>query len=215
MSKIRLHGSSSGHTEVAPAAAAGNNTVTLPNSAGTLLLTDGSAASLTQIPAANIVGVCTSGFAKTGGFGKVIQYKYAQSNTAVETTSTSYQNLSASFSVAITPTSATNLLVARFTFQGTIYETSGSDASGLVALTDDDASSYLLQQSVRAYDYGGSGSFMQAPFALEHVKVAGNTNARTYSIRYRVVSGDKILINNYIGSDGDTNSVLSVMEIEP
>lgn len=69
MSKIRLHGSSSGHTEVAPAAAAGNNTVTLPNSAGTLLLTDGSAASLTQIPAANLVGVCTSGLTKTGGFG--------------------------------------------------------------------------------------------------------------------------------------------------
>ena len=66
MSKIRLHGSSSGHTEVAPAAAAGNNTVTLPNSAGTLLLTDGSAASLTQIPAANIVGVATGGFKKSG-----------------------------------------------------------------------------------------------------------------------------------------------------
>ena len=29
----------------------------------------GNAASLTQIPAANIVGVCTSGFTKTGGFG--------------------------------------------------------------------------------------------------------------------------------------------------
>ena len=68
MSKIRLHGSSSGHTEVAPAASAGNNTVTLPNSAGTLLLTDGSAASLTQIPAANIVGVATAGFSKSGGF---------------------------------------------------------------------------------------------------------------------------------------------------
>ena len=30
---------------------------------------DGSATSLTQIPAANLVGVCTSGFTKTGGFG--------------------------------------------------------------------------------------------------------------------------------------------------
>ena len=73
MSKIRLHGSSSGHTEVAPAAAAGNNTVTLPNSAGTLLLTDGSAASLTQIPAANIVGVCTAGLGNaSGAFGQGI-----------------------------------------------------------------------------------------------------------------------------------------------
>ena len=32
-----------------------------------------SAASLTSIPAANIVGVCTSGLTKTGGFGKILQ----------------------------------------------------------------------------------------------------------------------------------------------
>ena len=35
---------------------------------------DGSATSLTQIPAANIVGVCTSGLTKTGGFGKFASY---------------------------------------------------------------------------------------------------------------------------------------------
>ena len=90
MSKIRLHGSSSGHTEVAPAAAAGNNTVTLPNSAGTLLLTDGSAASLTQIPAANIVGVATAGLTKSGGgFGKILQVANTTTNGAASVTLTS------------------------------------------------------------------------------------------------------------------------------
>ena len=69
MSKIRLHGSSSGYMEIAPPAAGSSATVTLPNSAGEILLSDGSAASLTEIPAANIVGVCTSGLTKTGGFG--------------------------------------------------------------------------------------------------------------------------------------------------
>ena len=69
MSKIRLHGSSSGYMEIAPPAAGSSATVTLPNSAGEILLSDGSAASLTQLPAANIVGVCTSGLTKTGGFG--------------------------------------------------------------------------------------------------------------------------------------------------
>ena len=82
MSKIRLHGSSSGYTEIAPVAASGNNTLTLPND-GTIISQDsngavgvtsitvgtgvtigdgrvtcttlhGSAASLTAIPAANI-----------------------------------------------------------------------------------------------------------------------------------------------------------------
>ena len=36
MSKIRLHGSSSGYTEIAPVAASGNNTLTLPND-GTII----------------------------------------------------------------------------------------------------------------------------------------------------------------------------------
>ena len=74
MSKIRLHGSSSGYMEIAPPAAGSSATVTLPNSAGEILLSDGSAASLTQIPAANIVGVCTAGLTKTGGFGKFASY---------------------------------------------------------------------------------------------------------------------------------------------
>ena len=34
----------------------------------------GDAASLTQIPAANLVGVCTSGLTRTGGFGKFASY---------------------------------------------------------------------------------------------------------------------------------------------
>ena len=99
MSKIRLHGSSSGYTEIAPVAASGNNTLTLPND-GTIISKDsngavgvtsitvgtgvtigdgrvtcstlhGSAANCTQIPAANIVGICTAGFERTGGFGGI------------------------------------------------------------------------------------------------------------------------------------------------
>ena len=109
MSKIRLHGSSSGYTEIAPVAASGNNTLTLPND-GTIISKDsngavgvtsiavgtgvtigdgrvtcttlhGSAANCTQIPAANIVGVCTSGFAKTGGFGGITMAEIWRVNT--------------------------------------------------------------------------------------------------------------------------------------
>ena len=92
MSKIRLHGSSSGYTEIAPVAASGNNTLTLPND-GTNISHDGNGAvgvtsitvgtgvtigdgkitcdwsALTSINAAQLVGVCTSGLTKTGGFG--------------------------------------------------------------------------------------------------------------------------------------------------
>ena len=43
MSKIRLHGSSSGYTEIAPVAASGNNTLTLPND-GTIISNDSAGA---------------------------------------------------------------------------------------------------------------------------------------------------------------------------
>ena len=43
MSKIRLHGSSSGYTEIAPVAASGNNTLTLPNG-GTIISKDSNGA---------------------------------------------------------------------------------------------------------------------------------------------------------------------------
>ena len=110
MSKIRLHGSSSGYTEIAPVAASGNNTLTLPND-GTIISKDsngavgvtsitvgtgvtigdgrvtcttlhGSAASLTQIPAANIVGVATAG-ASAGGFSDLVKLQSANSTSAV------------------------------------------------------------------------------------------------------------------------------------
>ena len=94
MSKIRLHGSSSGYTEIAPVAASGNNTLTLPND-GTIISKDSNGAvgvtsitvgtgvtigdgkitcdgsALTSINAAQLVGVCTSGLTKTGGFGGI------------------------------------------------------------------------------------------------------------------------------------------------
>ena len=105
MSKIRLHGSSSGYTEIAPVAASGNNTLTLPND-GTIISKDsngavgvtsitvgtgvtagdgrvtatsfhGSAASLTAIPAANIVGLATAGFERSGGFGNFVKLSEA------------------------------------------------------------------------------------------------------------------------------------------
>ena len=127
MSKIRLHGSSSGYMEIAPPAAGSSATVTLPNSAGEILLSDGSAASLTQIPAANIVGVCTSGLTKTGGFGKFLQVVQDTSHTRLDTTSTTY--VASSHSITITPTAASSKILVNFTL---IFNTNGSNHRGYV-----------------------------------------------------------------------------------
>jgi len=54
MSKIRLHGSSSGYTEIAPVAASGNNTLTLPND-GTIISKDAAGAvGVTSIKSSNV-----------------------------------------------------------------------------------------------------------------------------------------------------------------
>ena len=63
MSKIRLHGTSSGYTEIAPVAASGNNTLTLPND-GTIISKDSNGAvGVTSVHATNVVA---TGTAKVG-----------------------------------------------------------------------------------------------------------------------------------------------------
>ena len=71
---------------------------------GTFTSLQGSAASLTQIPAANIVGVCTSGLTKTGGFGKILQVVGNSTGTATATTSQSFTDTG--LTCNITPTAA-------------------------------------------------------------------------------------------------------------
>ena len=68
MSKIRLHGSSSGYTEIAPVAASGNNTLTLPND-GTIISKDANGAvGVTSVHTTNITatGIATITAAKIG-----------------------------------------------------------------------------------------------------------------------------------------------------
>ena len=68
MSKIRLHGSSSGYTEIAPVAASGNNTLTLPND-GTIISKDSNGAvGVTSVHTTNITatGIATITTAKVG-----------------------------------------------------------------------------------------------------------------------------------------------------
>ena len=239
MSKIRLHGSSSGYTEIAPVAASGNNTLTLPND-GTIIskasngavgvtsitvgtgvtmgdgrvtctTVHGSAASLTQIPAANIVGVCTAGFSRTGGFGGVKQIKYAQTQANTTQTSSSYGNVSA-LQVTITPTSSSNLLFFQYALQARVYKNGANDAMAWIAISDDAGSSYLAENYHRTYDYGGSGALLDIGCSGYHIKTAGSTSARTYYIYVRINSSGVFELNM---ANNQNNSVCTVMEIEP
>ena len=64
MSKIRLHGTSSGYVEIAPAAAASNNTLTAPSTVGEIIAKDAAGAiGVTSVHTTNVVA---TGTAKVG-----------------------------------------------------------------------------------------------------------------------------------------------------
>ena len=218
MSKIRLHGSSSGYTEIAPVAASGNNTLTLSND-GTIISQDsngavgvtsitvgtgvtigdgrvtcttvhGSAASLTQIPAANIVGVCTSGLTKTGGFGKFLQVVQNSSHTRRQTTSTTF--VASTHTVTITPVAASSKILVNFIasvntdgsnhriFLDVYRSVAGGTATGLAPqgsnTTTGASDSAGFFGSVRA-----DNSRLQAPMNLQYL------DSPTYSLGNSIV----------------------------
>ena len=146
--------------------------------------------------------------------GKLKQIKYAQDTTLVETTSTSYQTYT-QLSIDITPTSSSNLIFCQLAVVANVYQNSGTDAHGQIAVTDDNGSSYLFQNEIRFYDYGGSGGFLLVTTGGSHIETAGTTSAKSYKVRFKKIAGSKIVLNNYGTSANINNSFFSIMEIEP
>ena len=222
MSKIRLHGSSSGHTEVAPAAAAGNNTVTLPNSAGTLLLTDGSAASLTQIPAANIVGVATAGLTKGGGgFGKILQVVQVVHTATVSTTGITY--VDTGLSASITPTSSSSKVLV-FVSQGYYITRSTDQARGGFRLLK---GSTVLEQGPNSgsgtepnglghsTNLGGVVQFA-GRYNLHYLDSPSTTSATTYKTQFanaQSSASPTIYVNSGTGSGEMGSGFMTLMEV--
>ena len=72
-----------------------------------------------EIPAASIVGVCTSGLTKTGGFGLILQVKQVVKTDSFSTSSESSVDVTG-LSVAITPTSSSNKILVIFSGYGSV-----------------------------------------------------------------------------------------------
>ena len=210
MSKIRLHGSSSGHTDVAPAAAAGNNTVTLPNSAGTLLLTDGSAASLTQIPAANIVGVATGGFGN--GILQVVQTVKTDTFSRNATAFADITGLSAS----ITPTfnNSKILVDARIMLAaGSSGGTSTAKLNLVRGSTDIGQPSGSVAQEATIHNWS-SAAYMQVT-TMSFLDSPATTSATTYKVQLGADgTAATLYVNRYHGSDNYHGvSTITLMEV--
>ena len=240
MSKIRLHGSSSGYTEIAPVAASGNNTLTLPND-GTIISKDsngavgvtsitvgtgvtigdgritcstvhGSAASLTQIPAANIVGVCTSGLTKTGGFGggKLLQVVQNSTTTRLATSSSSF--VASSHLVTITPTEASSKIFITHTGEAN-SQSSGNHVYITVYRSINGGTYEEIAPHGSVTNQGMSvirsaDARLQVPFSINYLDSPTYTvgNSITYKLYVRCPEGNLI----EIPSSDDSNAIVNI-----
>ena len=110
MGNIRLYGSTSGYTELAPPAVAPDGVLSLPSGVGTLLTAEG---------------------------GKVLQVVWATDTTNRSTTSTSF--VDASISVTITPQKSTSAILLIWSYQvapantGTVYGAITDSSNNLIS----------------------------------------------------------------------------------
>ena len=187
---------------------------------GTMPTIDGHA--LTSINAANIVGVCTSGLTKTGGFGKLIQVLQTVKTDTYSTSSTSY-GLITGLTQAITATSTSNKILINITLYG---GNSGNDNAVAFQLAKDgsaisgaigDASggnqeSGTIRFRQTSSNHAEEGSFM-------FLDTPADTSAHTYGVLMKVFNGSYYGRVGTTGTNGNYNQhmrcpcTITVMEV--
>ena len=237
MSKIRLHGSSSGYTEIAPVAASSNNTITLPNS-GSLISHDcNGAVGVTSMTvgtgvtigdgrltaSSGIVGLTSTGLPA----GAVI-------NVVSKTiTATSSQYLSSGYywnpdlKVSLTPSHANNkVLVVGYVMtsivgpQHNIGVSLHKDGSAISAYKGD-ADGSRRTNAVVGTNMVSSYENFTGQINFQYLDTAGGTSAIEYGVSIQNPSStSRTVYLNRATTDTDSNnhfrtaSTITVMEIK-
>ena len=184
------------------------------------------AANLTSINAAQLVGVCTSGLTKTGGFGKLVQ--------VVSTTKTdvvSYSNATETywnytdFKVTLTPTSASNkilimaVVMVGVDSQQSMYGQLRKNGSIITGANADAGSGASQGRSTVHHSYSTS-SEAPLPVIINYLDTAGDTNERYYNLALSHTSGStRTMYLNRGSSDsnnyymGRSTSTITAIEI--
>ena len=180
---------------------------------------DGSATSLTQIPAANLVGVCTAGLTRTGGFGKFASYAIIADQKAAST------NHGGTFTSGDWRTRDLNTELA--------------DADGIVSISSNQftlqAGSYLIKAAAPAYRVNrhlirlynitdssvaeeGYGSYSHAnDNSLTHTFLSAQitiTGAKVFEIQHRCQATEaNVGFGVNMEDTNNTNDVYTIVEI--
>jgi len=150
---------------------------------GTFTSYQGSGANLTQIPAANIVGVCTSGLTKTGGFGTILQVvsTFVQNSSSYGSGANSHYTLTP-LNTTITPIRANSkfMISAQVSGEGSdsnqqfflrlIRNTASgfSDASNVVIGSGDNGSNNTAPENTSAF-HGYNAANNDSTISTSHI----------------------------------------------
>ena len=197
MSKIRLHGSSSGYTEIAPVAASGNNTLTLPND-GTIISKDSNGAvGVTSITvgtgvtigdgrltaSSGIVGLTSTGMPA----GSIIQVKQTHKTDAFSSSGTTFTDITG-LTVSITPTSSSNKILVSSSISF------GAADNGYLAVRLFRNSTALAQPTTATGNqinctfsvgvpYDAAGAYKLYTVTYQFLDDAQDTNVHTYKLQ--------------------------------
>jgi len=141
---------------------------------------------LTTINAANIVGVCTSGLTKTGGFGAVLQVvSTTKTDTTSATSQDSWDDISG-LSVSITPASTSNKILV--TAHLKVSWTNGGYCAfrlerGGSAIAVGDADGNRTQGFHGTYKVSDASYYIY-PVSVEFLDSPSSTSALTYNVAW-------------------------------
>ena len=194
---LKLNGSSSGYTAIDAAAAAGNNTLTLPTQAGTIRTT-GTPGAILQVLSTTQAG--TTSTTSNGTMVDVSGMSVAITPTA--TSSKILVTINAMISI-----NGTNLWFLRALRDSTVI--GGTSTSSGVAAGHDAFASAGGQDS----GPGSNGRNVEFP-SFTYLDSPSTTSATTYKLQWCGNSGDTIKLNQWaLGDDAAGSSSITVMEI--
>jgi hypothetical protein len=243
MSDIKIQPSATGSATVTLTAPVSNTarTITLPDSTSSLLASDGSAANLTAIPAANITGtlpalsaanltaipaanitgtlpaISGANLTNLPAGGKVLQVLSTPKTDTFSTTSTSYVDITG-LSIAITPAATTSkiLVIAQLV---TGQSTTGN--LSLFKLSGGNTASYVGDtDGARPRNTTGgmvTGTYDMKGFSITYLDSPSTTSATTYTVQMNTPSGTSYINRNSTDPNATAGhrfaSSITVMEI--
>jgi hypothetical protein len=172
MGNVRLYGSTSGYTELAPPAVAPDGVLSLPSGTGTLLTAEG---------------------------GKVLQVVRATDSTLRSTTSLSFVDVTG-MSVTITPQKNTSAILVLSIFEATVLDLGGTGVRGIFQITNSSNSpisgAEYHQVGMLRFTVGASPRFW-SPVSLVGYATPATTSATTYKLRFSGIdSGTTVQADN-------------------